>query len=127
MRSKITIIALCALFITLAFPAMARVIKQSPNRLQEKSSEKVQAVTVKITKEGYQPESFKLKRDVLARVTFVRETNETCGKEVVIKEYNIKQKLPLNEPVVVEFTPRKAGEFAFTCGMEMLRGKIIVQ
>jgi len=35
--------------------------------------------------------------------------------------------LPLNEPVVVEFTPEKKGEFAFTCGMGMLKGQIIVQ
>lgn len=127
MRSKIAVIAICALLITVAFPATARVIKRSPSRLQQKSSENVQAVTVKLTKEGYQPESFKLKRDVPARVTFVRETDETCGKEIVIKEYDIKRPLPLNEPVVVEFTPRKTGEFTFACGMDMLRGKIIVQ
>jgi plastocyanin domain-containing protein len=29
--------------------------------------------------------------------------------------------------VVVEFTPSKTGEFKFACGMDMLRGKIIVQ
>ena len=27
----------------------------------------------------------------------------------------------------VEFTPQKAGEFTFTCGMNMLRGKLIVE
>lgn len=128
MRSKIAVIAICALFIAVAFPATARVItRSSSRRLQQKSSENVQAVTVKLTKEGYQPESFKLKRDVPARVTFVRETDETCGKEIAIKEYDIKRPLPLNEPVVVEFTPRKTGEFTFACGMDMLRGKIIVQ
>ena len=35
--------------------------------------------------------------------------------------------LPFNEPVVVEFTPDKSGEFALACGMGMLRGKVIVR
>jgi plastocyanin domain-containing protein len=35
--------------------------------------------------------------------------------------------LPLNKPVVVAFTPNKSGGFSFTCGMGMLRGKIVVQ
>jgi len=56
----------------------------------------------------------------------VRKTDETCAKEVVIKDYSINRKLPLNEPVTVEFTPRK-GEFAFACGMDMIKGKLIVE
>jgi plastocyanin domain-containing protein len=59
-------------------------------------------------------------------VTFVRKTDATCAKEVVIKEYNINRKLPTGEPVTVEFTPRK-GEFAFACGMDMIKGKLIVE
>jgi len=123
MRNKLAIIAISMLLAAATFPAAARVIQNSNGQ----SAEKAQTVTIKLTKEGYQPESFKLKRDLPARVTFVRETDETCGKEIVIKEYDIKRPLPLNEPVVVEFTPRKAGEFTFACGMNMLRGKIIVQ
>jgi len=38
----------------------------------------------------------------------------------------IKRELPFNQPVTVEFIPAKAGEFKFACGMDMLRGKIIV-
>src|SRR5437764_11119171 len=128
MRNKIAIIAIIAIWALLAaaaFPA-ARVIKNSNGQGSERA-QTTQTATIKLTKEGYQPESFKLKRDVPARVTFVRETDETCGKEIVIKEYDIKRALPLNEPVVVEFTPRKTGEFTFACGMNMLRGKIIVQ
>jgi plastocyanin domain-containing protein len=63
---------------------------------------------------------------VPAKVTFVRKTDETCAKEVVIKEYKINRKLPLNEPVTVEFTPLK-GEFTFACGMDMIKGTLIVE
>jgi plastocyanin domain-containing protein len=45
----------------------------------------------------------------------------------VIPDYDIKRELPLNEPVVVEFTPEKAGTISFACGMNMQRGKIVVK
>jgi plastocyanin domain-containing protein len=45
----------------------------------------------------------------------------------VIPDFNIKRDLPFREPVVVEFTPAKRGVFKFTCGMEMLEGKIVVR
>ena len=54
-------------------------------------------------------------------------TDKTCGTAIVIQAYGINRPLPLNKPVTVEFTPDKAGEFTFACGMGMLRGKIIVE
>jgi plastocyanin len=85
-----------------------------------------QTATVEITDKGFEPSSLKLKAGVPAKVTFVRKTDETCAKEVVIKECKIERKLPLNEPVTVEFTPRR-GEFTFACGMDMIKGKMIVE
>jgi len=85
-----------------------------------------QTATVEVTDKGFEPSSLKLKAGAPAKVTFVRKTDETCAKEVVIKEYNINRKLPLNEPVTVEFTPHK-GEFSFACGMDMIKGKLIVE
>jgi len=35
--------------------------------------------------------------------------------------------LPLNQAVDVEFTPTKGGEIAFACGMNMLKGVVVVQ
>jgi plastocyanin domain-containing protein len=46
---------------------------------------------------------------------------------VVIPAFHIKRAVPLNEPVVVEFTPDKTGEFGFACRMGMLRGKFVVR
>ena len=87
----------------------------------------VQSVTVSVTDNGFQPEKINLKRNILARLTFVREIEQTCATTVTIQEFNIKQDLPFKEPVTVEFTPTRAGTFDFTCGMKMLSGKIIVR
>jgi RND family efflux transporter MFP subunit len=101
--------------------------ESTPTNPSQDDSPKEQIVTVTLNASGYQPASFKLKQDLPARVTFVRKIEATCGTEIVIEEYGIKRELPLNEPVVVEFTPTKTGEFKFACGMGMLKGKIIVR
>ena len=85
-----------------------------------------QNVTVEVTDKDFEPSSLKLKAGVPAKVTFVRKTDATCAKEIVIKEYKINRKLLLNEPVTVEFMPHK-GEFTFACGMDMIKGKLIVE
>ena len=90
------------------------------------SPQQVQEATIKVTTRGYEPNELKLRLGVPARVTFVRETEATCGTEVILLEYDIERVLPLNEPVVIEFTPQKTGEFGFACGMNMVKGKLVV-
>ena len=88
---------------------------------------RVQTARIEITTKGYQPTSLKLRRGVRARVTFLRTTDATCVKEIVLPDFNIRRALPLNQPVVVSFTPTKRGSFTFVCGMNMMRGQLIVQ
>ncbi len=88
---------------------------------------RVQTAKVVITTKGYQPTSLKLRRAVPARVTFLRTTDATCVKEIVLPDFNIRRALPLNEPVVIGFTPTRRGSFTFVCGMNMMSGQLIVQ
>ena len=90
-------------------------------------SKKIQRAYVEINEQGYSRASIKLKRGIPARIVFLRKTDATCAKEVVIPAYGINRNLPLNEAIAVSFTPNKAGSFTFTCGMNMMRGKLIVQ
>jgi RND family efflux transporter MFP subunit len=86
----------------------------------------IQTAKILLTKDGYKPASITVRKNILVRLTFLRQVEVTCGTEVSIPEYNIKRELPLNEPVVIDFTPARAGEIGFACGMNMLRGKIVV-
>ena len=90
-------------------------------------TEAVQTAKVVVNEQGYEPAKVTLRGGIPARITFVRTTDKTCGTEVVFPSLNIKRALPLNEPVVIEFTPSKSGEIAFACGMNMLQGTIVVQ
>ena len=85
-----------------------------------------QEAKVMVTAKGFEPASLKLKADVPAKITFLRQTNETCATAVVMPDYKVKKDLPLNQPVVIEITPKK-GTFEFVCGMNMLHGKVVVQ
>jgi cobalt-zinc-cadmium efflux system membrane fusion protein len=80
-----------------------------------------------VTEKGYEPAKLTVRAGQPARITFVRTTDKTCGTEVVFPSLSIRRSLPLNEPVVIEFTPRNSGEIGFVCGMNMLRGTVVVQ
>lgn len=94
---------------------------------QTKQKPKLQTARVLITEQGYSRTSIVLRRGVPTRITFLRQTDSTCATEIVIPGYGINRPLPLNTPVAVTFTPKRSGEFGFTCGMNMHRGKIIVR
>ena len=82
---------------------------------------------VRITTNGFEPNTLTLRAGVPARVTFTRTTDETCAKEVVFPDYAIRRALPLNQAVAVEFTPRTNATAGFVCGMNMLKGALVVQ
>lgn len=86
-----------------------------------------QIARIVLNEKGYQPASIQLRAGIPARLTFVRQVEATCGTEIVLADYGIKKDLPLNQPVVVEFTSAKTGEFSFVCGMNMLKGKLVVR
>jgi plastocyanin domain-containing protein len=87
----------------------------------------VQNRSVRITEQGFVPATLTVRRGIRTRITFLRTTDNTCAKEVVFPDFGIKRELPLNQPVVITLTPSKKGEFRFTCGMNMMNGKLIVQ
>jgi RND family efflux transporter MFP subunit len=84
-------------------------------------------IRVTVSAGGFSPSTVLVKAGKPVRVTFVRTDEKNCGNQILLPEYNILKDLPLNKPVVVEFTPRKTGDVQFTCGMKMMKGKVVVQ
>ena len=91
------------------------------------SGEAVQTAKVLVSEKAFEPARVTLRAGTLARITFVRTTDKTCATEVVFPSLNVKRALPLNEPVLIEFTPARPGDIAFACGMNMLHGTVVVQ
>jgi plastocyanin domain-containing protein len=87
---------------------------------------RLQEVTVRV-KGGYDPDVIVVKKEIPVRLNFYRDETADCSEIVVIGEFNIRKPLPAFKTTPIEFTPKKEGEYAFTCGMGMLRGKLIVR
>ncbi len=83
---------------------------------------------IKVTvKGGYSPDVIVVKSGVPVRLNFYRDETSSCSEQVVFGDFGIARDLPAFKTTPIEFTPEKTGEFTFACGMNMLRGKLIVQ
>ena len=86
----------------------------------------VQEINVTV-KGGYSPNVIVVKENQPGRLNFYRDETASCSETVVFSDFGIAKDLPLFKTTPIEFTPDKSGEFTFACGMNMLRGKLIVE
>ena len=83
---------------------------------------------IKVTvKGGYSPDVIVVKENQPVRLNFYRDETASCSEQIVFGDFGIARDLPAFKTTPIEFTPEKAGEFNFTCGMNMMRGKLIVE
>ncbi|HVF55509.1 MAG TPA: cupredoxin domain-containing protein [Pyrinomonadaceae bacterium] len=86
----------------------------------------VQRVRITV-KGGYSPDVVVVKRGVPVELDFYRDEASSCTEQVVFPDFRISRRLPAFETTPIELTPDREGEFAFTCGMNMVRGKLVVE
>ncbi len=83
---------------------------------------------IKVTvKGGYSPDVIVVRQGVPVRLDFYRDETSSCSERVVFGDFSIAKDLPAFKTTPIEFTPEKSGEFIFACGMNMIRGKLIVE
>src|SRR5687767_3864057 len=80
-----------------------------------------------VVKGGYEPDVIVVERGRPVRLDFYRDETASCSESLVLGDFGIARPLPAFKTTTIEFTPQKAGEFTFTCGMNMMRGKLIVE
>jgi plastocyanin domain-containing protein len=86
-------------------------------------------IEITVNEAGFEPREIKLKKGEPATLVFTRKTERTCITAIDIPAEDVKKlKLPLNQPVALTITPKKAGVEAFHCSaMGMGNGKLIVE
>ena len=83
---------------------------------------------IKVTvKGGYSPDVIVVRQWIPVRLDFYRDETASCSEQVVFGDFGIARDLPAFQTTPVELTPERAGEFTFTCGMNMMRGKLVVE
>lgn len=89
-------------------------------------SENIQHININVAG-GYDPEVATVKQGVPAELTFTRTNAQGCLDVVHSKDLGFEQALPLNQPQTVTIDTKQAGEFQYSCGMDMFFGKVVVQ
>ncbi len=86
----------------------------------------VQEVTIAV-QGGYEPSEVRVRKGAPVRLVFDRRETSGCSEEVVLPDFGIRKFLPAFQKTAVELTPAEAGTYEFTCGMSMLRGRLVVE
>jgi plastocyanin domain-containing protein len=94
--------------------------------VQAKQLEHKQTATVVINN-GYSPSVIEVKKGKPVELTFTGGKNIGCGNKVVFKTLKLNGECATGKSVTLKFTPTKKGEIPFTCGMGMLKGKVVVR
>ncbi len=84
-----------------------------------------EVIHVQVTEKGFEPAEINVKSGTHVILKVTRKTDETCAMDVVIKEKNIKQALPLDKEITVDVGTVKKGQTKFSCAMDMITGHII--
>ena len=84
--------------------------------------------TVNLTaKKGFEPSNITVQKGEPLHLVVTRKTDQTCATSIDIQDVGIRKDLPLNKAVAIDFTPEKAGEIRYACGMGMMGGVLLVQ
>jgi plastocyanin domain-containing protein len=76
---------------------------------------------------GYTPDVIVVKRGRPVRLNFYRDETAACSEQVRFPDFGIARDLPAFQTTAIEFTPHESGQFTFTCGMNMMRGTLVVE
>jgi Cu+-exporting ATPase len=85
----------------------------------------VQEVTV-VVQGGYSPNVIRARKGVPLRIKFDRREGTDCTSRVIFPSFKVSKSLPAFATTSLELVPHEAGEFDFSCHMNMVHGKLIV-
>jgi plastocyanin domain-containing protein len=90
------------------------------------SKDGVQEVRITV-KGGYTPDTVVVQAGKPVRLQFYRDETADCSERIVLEDFGIDTALPAFQTTEIEFTPVEPGEFRFRCGMNMLKGLLVVE
>ena len=84
-------------------------------------------IDVTVSRNGYTPEKIDVAANEEVTLVFTRTEDTECGAEIEIPSLKVKKALPMNQPVAIAFKTDKPGEVGFQCGMDMMKGTLVVR
>ena len=87
-------------------------------------------IAITVSEKGFEPDPIKVAAGKPVTLVFTRSTDQTCAKEIVLTMEDgkkVDRQLPLNTPVELAATFPKTGTLSYACGMDMMKGTIVVE
>ncbi len=76
---------------------------------------------------GYLPGTIELEKGIPADLVFIRKDKSSCFEEVILPDFGVRNNLPVDKPHTITIMPSDAGEYKYSCGMNMFFGKVVVK
>ena len=76
---------------------------------------------------AFTPASVTIPANTPMRLHFRRSDQPTCAEEIVFPELNLRKKIAATETVTFDIPAQQARTLNFACGMDMLKGTVVVQ
>lgn len=85
-------------------------------------------IKIEVTNSGYSPKQIEMKKGETIKLVVVRKTDSPCLKQIQFPTFGIKATdLPKGKPVEFVLKSDKEGSFSFACGMNMMKGTVLVK
>lgn len=84
-------------------------------------------ITIKVADGIYDPARISLPAGEQATIEFLRTDESPCSAMVVFPDLDISEELPVGTLKAVQLPELEAGEYAFTCQMQMYRGNLVIR
>jgi hypothetical protein len=85
-----------------------------------------QEVVLQVMSQGYRSSANVLKAGVPVQISLTTDNTQGCTRTFTIPEMNLVKPLEATGMEIIEFTPRKTGRLAYSCGMGMYTGTFMV-
>jgi plastocyanin domain-containing protein len=123
---------IAALLIPFAFATACKKDDSAPKPTTTSSTKSADSARfdIKVTENGFEPEETAVPAGKPVTLVFERKTEQTCAKQLVLTMDDgkkIEKDLPMNTPVEIAATFPKTGKVGYACGMDMVKGTIVVQ
>lgn len=79
-----------------------------------------------VIRQRYRPSVIVASCGVPIRLNFTRDEENPCSEKVIFPDFGISRSLPAHRTTTIVLTPRREGEFLFTCAMGMYQGTVVV-
>ena len=102
------------------------VVWASPSLAAPKSFAEMQKINIALPS-GYSASKKSVKAGKPVALTFFLQSNAGCGNTISLPAAKWRKTLKVGQSATVVYTPKKSGVLHFACGMNHMKGSILVK